>query len=463
MKFVVVGAGISGLLLASKLRAKYPDGDITVIDKAPECGGLLAGKYYPDANLYFDLGTHIPRETGDAEIDALMLSVIEPHNLIHYARGQGDYAGAVYNGQLQVNSHFPDIRGGIEHDEISQALKDHIAANDTAYSPVRDCALLEEGNRKFGEVYTRSALQEILPSIYQRPAEDLAWFAAELPGLSRVITDDQTQWVQNAQDDRYRAIIGFPEQRELPQAYTAEKRSFYGQKNGSRALIDGLCDHLIKHGVKIVLSAKIEHCDLEASSLVYEDAQGARVSLGFDRLIIATGIIGAAHILNIPMQDFGFDRPMSHRLINIVADQKINTDLFYFYGLDRDCDFYRVTHYGGILNDFNDKRLTIEVLGERAENDEELLDLIVSQLNDIGFLLSESLSFSDVIKLPSGFPAPTVKNLRAMNDLREEIDRRTNKGNMIVTGVGSARGLFFQNEIIEHGLGLIDMVFHGHQ
>ena len=73
MNYLIIGGGISGLVSAHALLKGNPSAKITIVEKDKNLGGLLAGIEYEDENLYFDTGTHIFQETGNQELDELLL------------------------------------------------------------------------------------------------------------------------------------------------------------------------------------------------------------------------------------------------------------------------------------------------------------------------------------------------------------------------------------------------------
>ena len=133
----------------------------------------------------------------------------------------------------------------------------------------------------------------------------------------------------------------------------------------------------------------------------------------------------------------------------IVLDKPCRSDLCYLYGFDRGCDWYRLTNYRAITRDPNDRRLTIKVLG-RLEIDQRLLPThILKRLCHFGFLDSDAIQFSDVLKLSSGFPSPTTQNMDALAALGKYLEADLPEG-ILLGGIGLSNGLFFQNEVVKH-------------
>lgn len=451
MNFAIIGAGICGLLAAKNILIHNPHAQITIIDKSNEVGGLLSGHYYPDQNLYFDQGTHIPRETGNKVIDEFMVNAIPETDLIYYPKGKGDFSGAVYNQVLQNFSHFPDIRARADLDVLQNSINATIDRNrGSLNSPIRVEPVDHQGEKRFGGLYFNTVLSPILESLYQKNIEDLAWFALELPGLTRVIAHDFSTWESFTDDQDKRAIYAVPDQRKLPDTLMSPLRSFYTKRQGTKTFVESLEQALVKEGINFIKEASISRIDFSKNEIVYA-CDGKDSAYAFDKIIFATGVIAAAQLMGYKLQDYGFERPMSHRLVHLVAKKNVSSDLFYFYGLDPELSFYRITNYAAITNNPDDHRLTVEVLGERADTDDDLINLVLSELKQIGFINDVAPSFANVKKLPAGFPVPTVKNLSAMNELRNAM-LPSLPPHAILAGIGAEPGMFFQGEIIEHVL-----------
>lgn len=427
---VVIGGGIGGLVAAWSLRRRFPGAPIIVLEQAPHLGGLLAGTRYPEAGLGFDQGTHIFQETGDAEIDAFIRSAIPPEALVLLA---GDYAGAVFRARLQPNSHFPDLRHlGPAGAPLRESLVHHAAGAAFSAEFGRAEALADVARRRFGPAYAETFVLPVLGAMFRTEPDRLAAFALLLPGLTRAVTLDAAEWEKAVQVPALRAILGYPEQRELPAAFRHGRRSFYTRGVGSAGVVHALAAALARDGVSIRPDSAITAPDLDAESI-----------------FVATGVIGAARLLGVEMNDLGLSPPLLHRLVHVVLEHPADSDLQYFYGLDAANVFYRVTNYRAFSGDADDRRLSIEVL-ERADlSDGQLPDLALGQLHALGFLRSARRTFARVERLPKGFPRPTTDNLRGLARLQERVRERL-PAHIRVGGAGVGEGLFFTNEILVH-------------
>lgn len=444
MNVVVIGGGIAGLMAAIGAQKANPGAKITLLERSSQWGGLLAGKSYDEERLYFDVGTHIFQETGDSEYDAILLDSVPEKELLHFPIGLGDVSGAVFDGRLQTNTSAPDIRRRKDKEQLIADLRQHVAGLEQAPPLKRERPLLEAASLRFGKLYAETVIGPVLSHAFGLPMDKLAAFSLELAGVSRVVIDEHQDWLRSARNESYRSIAAIPDQRNLPEEFRHSRRSFYSKTHGSKAFIDGLVQRLA-NGNDLLLSAQVEKVNLPENEIHYQ-ISGAKHVIHYDRLILAAGAIGAAHLLGIDLADFSFDRPMPHRLMHLRLVRECPSDLCYLYGLDRSCKWYRVTNYKAFSGREEDRRLTIELVGQRKSDEEPTPSAVTSHLAEIGLLDSADFTFCDTERLPAGFPSPTRDNVASLINLNNRVTERL-PGNATLCGIGSGKGLFFQNEV----------------
>jgi oxygen-dependent protoporphyrinogen oxidase len=442
--YIIVGGGIGGLMAAYRIIDQQPDASITIIERSTHPGGLLAGIDYANG-LYFDIGTHIFQETGDINIDTRIQQAINTEDLIIFENGRGDVSGAYFNGRLQNNTHFPDLRFHKDFHQLFDALNNHLSglSKVPAIDPL--APLTEASKERFGQFVTNEIINKIQSTIFKSSADDLAGFCLLLTGISRFIVCDEEKWESAYTTEPYRSVFGFPEQLQLPKEYRHSRRSFYSKKRGSRNFIDGLVNTLKQKGVNFLFGTEILKFDKKGLKF-FISTNHIESEISADKIIFSNGVIGASKVCEVDLSSVGLDRPLPHTIINIELTETTNSPLCYFYGMENDVDFYRVTNYSAFSGNENDKRISIEILGK---TDKELnISTYLEQLYNMGFIASTSVSFSDIIQLPSGFPSPTVKNMKGLNDVANLLQMNLQES-VVVSGVGSKPGLFFQNDIVK--------------
>lgn len=422
---------------------------MTVVESASELGGLLAGRYYNEHDIYFDQGTHIFQETGNPELDLCLQSCLPSEDLILMSAQEGDLSGCLFNGTLQTNSHFPDLRGRELFNDVVVELR-HNALNRTELPHLdRHSPIVPAAERWFGKAYTHEVLSPILTHLYQHPADQLSVFSMILPGLTRSIIDSDLAWIEFSASAKYRAVIGYPEQRELPDQFRHRRRSYYARNLGSKALIDGLAAWLSSNDVSLLTGTTVVGLSLDDCHIDIQNGSAEVQRIQFDHMITSVGAVSTAKILGIPFHKYGFDRAMPHWIINIELDRPVELDLCYMYGFDTSASWYRLTNYGRFSGDMNDRRITLEVIGNREVAEQGLADRLINELVNSGVLKHRDYRFADAFRLKAGFPSPSAKNLQALAEIASDV-RKVLPPNVSLCGTGALPGLFFQNEVVSH-------------
>ncbi len=446
MNLVVVGGGISGLVAAGRLRKAMPQADICLLERSSELGGLLSGHLYPEHNLAFDKGTHIFQELGLPELDSFLMDAVDATDLLIYPQDVGDVSGIVFQGKLQSNTHFPDLRSHPSSANLVDALRQHTRLVDPSRPIDRNASLFVEATSRFGDEYAREVLLPLLAHTYGRPKEELAAFSMVLPGMTRAVIDDYDDWLINTQVAGYREIIGNPDQHRLPSKLRHGRRSYYSRQHGSRGIIDAVSRRLKSQGVALHTGANITALNLQKSTIDWTDCQGMPHQISYSGMVLSTGAIGSANLLKLSLAGRGFEAPMSHHLLHYQLSCPNESPLCYFYSLDPKYAWYRITNYRAFSGDPHDRRLTVEVLG-RPLPDAADAQAILADLHRLGFLCSPDGEVIEALTLPSGFPIPTTRNLQALSKLGDDL-RSLLPSNILLGGIGAKSGLFFQNEVV---------------
>ena len=296
MNYLIIGGGISGLVSAHALLKGNPSAKITIVEKDKNLGGLLAGIEYEDENLYFDTGTHIFQETGNQELDQLLLNSVPSSDLIRFPIGQGDICGTVFNRNLQKNSHFPDLRQ-YKNNNILKSILKHL--NDLEEVPLirREVSLDNVATARFGKEFTQNVIAPIFEHTFDLSINSISAFSLLLTGWTRVVLDEEKEWLSRSEDSLYRSLVAIPEQRNLPRNLHHGRRSFYSKEKGSRAFIEGLTKLLTQHDVRILNDCTINSFDINALEFSLSHSSGTINSLKAEKVIFSNGVIGTAKFL----------------------------------------------------------------------------------------------------------------------------------------------------------------------
>ncbi len=447
MNIVIVGGGITGLVAACRMRELLPNADIHLLERSPEWGGLLAGHHFERLGLYFDKGTHIFQQTGVPGLDSMLMEAIPSNDRLVFSQSEGDVAGVVFEGNLQHHSHYPDIRAHLKYHDVTSDIRRHVASVNTTLQITRSNSLASESTQRFGQAYSRQVICPLLANVFGRDSSELAAFAMVLPGMTRVVLDDYDDWASRCKGLAYRSIIGVPNQHQLPTAYQHGRLSYYSRQRGSSSLINGLRKHLLNSNVTLNASAKITCIDVDRSCIEWIDFAGMSHRLAYTAMIFSAGAIAAAGLLKASLHDYSFDQPLRHHLIHFHLEYPTKSSLCYFYSLDAQFPWYRVTNYRAFSGVSEDRRLTIEVFGQVPPTSERAKETLRG-LFQLGFCETADGECVGIETLPAGFPVPTIRNLKAMIDLGDRL-QSTLPENIVLGGIGSDRDSFFQNEVVK--------------
>ena len=446
MSYVVIGAGITGLVAAHCLAQVVGGERVIVIERAPVVGGLLAGCTDPQRGLYFDFGTHIFRESGHADLDRLLVGAIDPALLQRYPTGRGALAGAVIDGGLQAHTHYPDVRLRTDYPELMASLHRRAQAGPVgAIDPT--LPLLDVAAERFGAEYARAALGPLLGRLFRTDPETLSAFAMLLPGVTRVVAHDTDDWLASLALSGGKGMFAVPDQRQMPSALENPLQRYYGGAQGTRALADGLAAQLQACGVRILTRCELQAFDPATPSVTWRDAAGDVHHCDAAGVILTAGVVGAAHLLKVASVASGPRH--AHLAYQCVLDRPIDSDLSYFYNYDLAHPYFRVTHYGAFSGVQDDCRLTVEVLLPQADMPAPDPASLVTALREVGFLDNHQLVSAHRVSLPGSFPFPTVQNAAMTARAAAAVESLRLPEHVLLLGAGSSQR-FFQNDVLIH-------------
>ncbi|MFM9941048.1 MAG: NAD(P)-binding protein [Hyphomicrobiaceae bacterium] len=451
MDVIVVGAGIAGLLAARAISEANPATRLTILDSAPEPGGLLAGYVYPEVGLWFDCGTHIFRQTGVEGIDRILHESLPESQWLKFPRGQGDTVGSVFGGRLQFNTHFPDLRGSALRDDILAEMRTVHAGRPSM--PAATGKACDTARNSFGAIAADRIVKPVLEGMFKRPAGELSDFALHLPGLTRLVLLDEPQWRALGSTEGLRHVVAHPEQRRLPVELSSPLTSFYPVEGGTRTLIAGMVADLTKRGAQFHCGSRIDCGSWDRNRRVAEveiiGPRGSQIIAG-DVLIWTAGLFPLARAMGVDISGIGFDRPMPHAILNLRFEQVAMKDLAYVIGMDPGCGYFRVTNYDAFARNGASSRLTVEILGAEAGSEAQSTEVVIASLAAIGAITEGARPiFSRWHKLDQGFPVPTLRNFAAVSDLRTLASAKL-PPNVALCGIHAKDGLFFQKDVLRH-------------
>src|SRR5262245_25141273 len=109
MTVVVAGGGPVGMIAALLVKRRHAGARVVLVERDRSLGGLFRSYQYP-GNLVFDCGTHLYYDSGIDEVDRAVQGVMPDEDWVILEGNRKDVAGAFFNGRLQTNSAYLDLR-----------------------------------------------------------------------------------------------------------------------------------------------------------------------------------------------------------------------------------------------------------------------------------------------------------------------------------------------------------------
>jgi len=188
MNNIIVGSGISGLL-AGLLLSKRGE-KVIIIEKESEVGGLLRSYDYGEHGV-FDYGMHNFLETGVFEIDKSILELLPIQEWNILEKDKRDLAGLYFEGKIQFNSPYIDIRHW-DPDDLNNLREVFKSTENKSLSHPKNAE--EYGIERFGRKIYENTLKIALEKIYKKSPKDLDVASIHLTPLSRlIITDERSE------------------------------------------------------------------------------------------------------------------------------------------------------------------------------------------------------------------------------------------------------------------------------
>lgn len=453
---VVVGGGISGLLAALMLAESKCAQPVYLVERESDIGGLLRCFDYGEFGR-FDYGMHNMYETGVPALDELLLGIL-PDSEWQYLKGnKRDLAGLFFNGRLQLNSLYMDLRS-LPSADYERCLGGFFAN----LGVDRDCAPVnakEFADWRFGRPIADAAVIPAIQKIFKRDAAEMDTMAAMLTSLDRVIMFDEPRMRDLMSSQLIGSRIAYTEQRNLPAERSSGRMGYYPKKYGMYRVIDALRKRLLAAGVQILTNAKVTRVGRNGSGISSVDISlenQTQTIEGIAALHWTAGIPALAPLLDIPLKGIVFDRPLQTVAVNLVlGDEPDMGDLYYFYCYDQGYDTFRVTHFSAYCDGARRAGGTpvcVELLVEPppAGMQPDYVAQALKELEHFGVISPRTRPlFAGAEPLAYGFPMPSLRNIGGLGALRDRITE-LDLSNLQLLGILAEPRLFFQKDVVAH-------------
>lgn len=461
--YIIVGSGISGLLSALVIARKEKNAKIYVVERNPELGGLLRRFYYGEVYGSFDYGMHNLLDTGEKELDDLIFSLL-PENEWQLLEGKRrDLAGIFFNGVIQYNTPFIDIRN-LPEEEYQKCISSFFTHLNTQPISKREEDVLKNAEQvaidRFGEYVARKTIIPSVEKIHQKPANELDYMASIFTPMTRIAMFDETLLNDITKSDILRDRIAYSDQRNLPLEKSSGRRAFYPAKYGMYRVIDAFVNELKKHDVELLCNAEISGITSKSNkvdSVIVKNEKGTTEVENIGALIWTGGVPMIAKLLGISLEGLTFDKPLKTIVVSILIDKPLNMgDLYYFFCYHQGFHTYRLnnfTAYCDLAPRNGYYPISIELLmsdSEISEAGKTFEEIAVEELHKFKILQPDTkIVFTRAEPLESGFPMPSLKNIKSLEKIRTRI-KNLNLTNLHMFGILAEPNLFFQTDVIRH-------------
>jgi protoporphyrinogen oxidase len=427
---VVVGGGICGLMAALLLKRSFSE--VTLIEQSAEVGGLFRS-VKDELGAYYDMGSHIPNETGIAELDEMLFGSNKEQlctwNVIEKLKS-GNYFG----GEWDLNSPFADSKK-LDKQVYQQGCAELIQS--TAFSD--SSLILPFCKETLGDTFTEHIVIPILQKLYGRHTDlSTLTMGAGLFGFTRILAFDAEVADVLKQLPVFDAKLGYQtlahfEARQARDSSSTPRYYYPKTDHGIQTWVSMLAEKVTAAGVNILCESKITSLEMENKKVKKVYLANVTEPLSCDLLFWSAPPFIALQALCLPVVQ---NRPELRTAIvfHLNFDKPLNNqESHYLWVWDKDTDIFRLTLYPNLNPNSQFNTLSAEILCKPDEVDEYTLDLVLSDLREMKTIPENAQCISHIKQvIHNTFPVPT-QSFEKNNELNYQT-LESNVDNVIISG-----------------------------
>jgi protoporphyrinogen oxidase len=445
---IIAGGGISGLLSAYLL-SENKNYKVHIVEKSNECGGLLKSFDYGKYGK-FDYGAHNIIETGIKELDKILFNLL-PKDEWHISDAINNQirplSGIIFNGKLQKNSPYVDLRFHKNKEKLTADFLKNFEKN----KDVKKTSAYEYAKSLFGKKIVKEVIVPVYKALYNLHPSKMDYMSMFLTPLTRVGLFDK-----NIANELLRTklanFLAYPEQRDLSTEFVGTRKVFYPKKYGIYRVIDALEEKLQKRGVVFHMNDEITNLKYKNNTITEVKLKDTKLT-NINRVFWSAGIYHLSQLLKIDCSNLEFEKAPKTVITNVLLSKQTKLDdLSYIYNYDMGNKTFRIDNYVNYCSGAKRKGaypISIEMLLDEQESKDtkKITKNALKELQKLDLLKKNTnIVFAKTEVLASGFPLLSVKNIKSMDIIRDEIEKK-NISNLSVIGILSQKDLFFESEI----------------
>lgn len=456
LDYLVVGAGIPGLLAANYLKTKNPTKSVTVVEVADQAGGLYRSEYLAEIDSWVDLGMHLYYETGIEEFDNFVRGSVNSSSLNVLSGNQKDVAGIFYNGRLQKLHPFPDFRDRRLAWRITQLLT--LALRKSARSSGESRRSAEQfGRAHFGDALYGLAVEPVLRRLFKADPSELEEVVLTAPELRRVALFGPFVTRILSLIPRLKEKLAYPNQLEMPELRQVNQAGYYPKTIGfGPNFVEHIESSLREKGVSFSFRTQIQSISGESPGPIFVSLSrnGSEQSLTVRNLLWCAPIPPLAGLLRIGgPENLTSTSKKKYFLAALIQGENPISPLYYFYVYEKGSAVFRVTNYASYTSVPSAKPGTfligVEMWLDDNQSEVNLEELCRRELVTLGLAIGEEM-VRGVWKLKARPPQfePTLSSANWIYSAASKALEMLSPSRFAVAGPFTKPGLFYLQDVL---------------
>lgn len=384
-KFLIIGAGISGLTVANRLNK---DADYLIIEKEKEIGGLcrtfnIAGYIWDFAGHFYHFKTE--------EMKKLFMEKMKDEEIVYKTKNTKIY----YNGRM-IDYPFQTNIHQLDKEEFIDCLYDLYNKEESEeYNSFLDMLY-----GKFGKSITEKFLKPYNEKLY----------ACNLTSLDK---------------DAMGRFFPYADIKEIINNMKENKSNSYNNtflypKRGAVAFLEKLNKGIDNE--RLMLNEEVKEIDIEKKIVTLKNGK----SIKYEYLINTIPFNKFLETMKIDYKKIVTELSYNQVLVfNLGFEKKSENKEHWIYFPDKKINFYRIGFYNNILDD-EKMSLYVEIGFPKNEiiDINEQLELTLENLKKIGIIQDNKLIAYNSLIINPGYVHINKKHIKEIADLKEKLENK---------------------------------------